>query len=322
MIHFQVGLEQTHGSTGVEIGLVQYLAASVASAFARSTEDSGCELKTGHKEYKMEVEDDDSEHQLSLRTICLGVGASDDLHLVEAEGLSSDGKNTKVTLAALKLSIQPTVSLGGFEMAPPVTFRLKSGTGPVHISGQHLIALEDDDLESDVEDDSILETTTPKQAVKRPTAAAASKIMPKKMKVEDSDEDDEEEEDDDDDDDEGEDEKVVTPAKKPLQKIPLKATPGLKGTPNQNGKTPTKSTPENKQSKTPESSSKPKTPKTPKAPLTIEEIKTKLKTFLEKGVSLPKLEPKFVNFLKNGLRVEDPKMIKDLWTWRQTLDGK
>ncbi|XP_043559874.1 nucleophosmin-like isoform X1 [Chiloscyllium plagiosum] len=292
----------------------------------------GCELKAGHKEYKMEVEDDDSEHQLSLRTVCLGVGASDDLHLVEAEGLNSDGKNTKVTLAALKLSIQPTVSLGGFEMAPPVTFRLKSGTGPVHISGQHLIALEDDDLESDVEDDSMLETTTPKQAVKRP-AAAASKILPqKKMKVEDSDEDDEEEEDDDDDDDdEGEDEKVMTPAKKPLQKTPLKATPGLKGTPNQNGKTPTKSTPENKQSKvrdlslTPESSSKPKTPKTPKttkAPLTIEEIKTKLKTFLEKGVSLPKMESKFVNFLKNGLRVEDPKMIKDLWTWRQTLDGK
>ncbi|XP_072446321.1 nucleophosmin-like [Chiloscyllium punctatum] len=280
----------------------------------------GCELKAGHKEYKMEVEDDDSEHQLSLRTVSVSLAP---LTLSDLLKVCKNVPNERCSLSLTQ------VSLGGFEMAPPVTFRLKSGTGPVHISGQHLIALEDDDLESDVEDDSMLETTTPKQAVKRP-AAAASKIMPqKKMKVEDSDEDDEEEEDDDDD--ESEDEKVVTPAKKPLQKTPLKATPGLKGTPNQNGKTPTKSTPENKQSKvkdfslTPESSSKPKTPrtpKTPKAPLTIEEIKTKLKTFLEKGVSLPKLESKFVNFLKNGFKVEDPKMVKDLWTWRQTLDGK
>ncbi|XP_048460008.1 nucleophosmin-like isoform X2 [Rhincodon typus] len=268
----------------------------------------------------MEVEDDDSEHQLSLRTVCLGVGASDDLHLVEAEGLNSEGKNTKVTLAALKLSVQPTVSLGGFEMAPPVTFRLKSGAGPVYISGQHLIALNDDDLESDVEDDSMLEDKTPKQAVKRPAATASKVMQLKKMKVEDFDEDDDEEEEDDDE--EGEDEKAVTPAKKPLQKTLLKATPGLKGTPNQNGKTPTKSTPAIKQSKTPEASSKPKTPKTPKAPLTTEEIKTKLKTSLEKGVGLPKLESKFINYVKNGFRVEDPKIIKELWTWRQTLDGK
>ncbi|XP_078391518.1 nucleophosmin-like [Cetorhinus maximus] len=296
----------------------------------------GCELKAGEKEYKMEVDDDESEHQLSLRTVCLGVGASDDLHLVEAEGLNSEGKNMKITLAALKLSVQPTVSLGGFEITPPVTFRLKSGAGPVYISGQHLIALDDedldsdeDDLESDDEDSSMLKNTLPKQAVKRP-AAGPSKIMQKKMKVEDSDEDDEEEDDDDDDDgeeeeeeeEEDEDEEDMTPAKKPLQKTPLKATPGSKGTPNQNGKTPTKSTPANKQSKTPESSSKPKTPKTPKTPMTVEEIKTKLKTSVEKGVGMPKLEPKFINYLKHGFRIEDPKIIKELWAWRQNMDGK
>ncbi|XP_067899263.1 nucleophosmin-like [Heterodontus francisci] len=277
----------------------------------------GCELKADKKEFRMEVDDDDSEHQLSLRTVCLGVGAGDDLHLVEAEGLNSEGKNMKVTLAALKLSVQPTVSLGGFEIAPPVTFRLKSGAGPVYISGQHLIALDDEDLESDDDDDSMLEDTRSKQALKRP-AAGASKIMQKKMKVEDYDEDDEE-----DDEDEEEDEvEVVTPAKKPLQKTPLKGAPGSKGTPNQNGKTPTKSTPANKQSKTPESSSKPKTPKTPKTALTVEEIKAKLKTSVEKGAGLPKLEPKFVNYIKHGFRIEDPKIIKELWAWRQTMDGK
>lgn len=32
------------------------------------------------------------------------------------------------------------MSLGGFEITPPVTFRLQSGSGPVHISGQHFIS--------------------------------------------------------------------------------------------------------------------------------------------------------------------------------------
>ncbi|XP_078087427.1 nucleophosmin-like [Mustelus asterias] len=274
----------------------------------------GCELKAGEKEYKMEVDDDESEHQLSLRTVCLGVGASDDLHLIEAEGLNAEGKNMKITLAALKLSVQPTVSLGGFEITPPVTFRLKSGAGPVHISGQHLIALDDEDLDSDDEDlesddenDSMLKNATPKPAIKRP-AVGPSKVMQKKMKVED---DDDEEEDD-------EDEESIAPAKK---KTPLKVAPGSKGTPNQNGKTPTKSTPANKPPKTPQSSSKPKTPKTPKSSLNVEEIRAKLKTSVEKG-GLPKMESKFVNYLKHGFRIEDPKIIKELWAWRQTVEGK
>ncbi|XP_078087428.1 nucleophosmin-like [Mustelus asterias] len=270
----------------------------------------GCELKAGEKEYKMEVDDDESEHQLSLRTVCLGVGASDDLHLVEAEGLNAEGKHMKITLAALKLSVQPTVSLGGFEMAPPVTFRLKSGAGPVYISGQHLIALDDEDLDSDEEDDSMLEDISSKRAIKRP-AAGAPKIMQKKMKVEDSDEDE----------DEDGDEEDVTPAKKTFRKTPVKATPGSKGNPDQNGKTPNKSTPAKKPAKTPQSSSKPKTPKTPKTPLTVEEIKAKLKSSVEKG-GLPKMESKFVNYLKHGFRIEDPKIIKELWAWRQTVEGK
>ncbi len=32
------------------------------------------------------------------------------------------------------------VCLGGFEITPPVVFRLRSGSGPVHISGQHLVS--------------------------------------------------------------------------------------------------------------------------------------------------------------------------------------
>lgn len=106
--------------------------------------------------------------------------------MVEVEGLTYDGKSTKVPLVILKPSVMPSVSkcqvflslflngqkkrsrssccldadslltvvifsprpfqpllvqmsLGGFEITPPVTFRLQSGSGPVHISGQHFV---------------------------------------------------------------------------------------------------------------------------------------------------------------------------------------
>lgn len=39
----------------------------------------------------------------------------------------------------LSVSLLPQMSLGGFEITPPVTFRLQSGSGPVHISGQHFV---------------------------------------------------------------------------------------------------------------------------------------------------------------------------------------
>ncbi|XP_055498542.1 nucleophosmin-like [Leucoraja erinacea] len=290
----------------------------------------GCELKLSQKEFKMDVADDSAEHQLSLRTVCLGADASDDLHLVEAEGLNFEGKNTKITLAALKLSVQPTVSLGGFEIEPPVTFRLKSGTGPVYISGQHLIA----DFESEEEDDSVLDNAVAKQAVKR-GAPGVSKMMQKKMKMEVEDDDDDEEDDDDEDDEDDDDEEeeeeevaVVTPSKK---KTPLKGTPGPKGAgpkgaSNQNGKTPTKSTPAKQQSKAPESAkksgSKPQTPKTPRVSLSVEDIKAKLKTSVERGSGLPKLEAKFSNYIKHGFRIDDPEIIKELWAWRQNANVK
>ena len=32
------------------------------------------------------------------------------------------------------------VCLGGFAITPPAVFRLKAGSGPIHISGQHLVS--------------------------------------------------------------------------------------------------------------------------------------------------------------------------------------
>ncbi|TSY55748.1 Fibroblast growth factor 18 [Bagarius yarrelli] len=101
----------------------------------------GCVLKSDKKEYKVEVDDDEADHQLSLKAVCLGAEAEDKLHTVEIEGVTYDGKTTKIPLAVLKPSVLPSLSLGGFEITPPFTFRLQSGAGPVYISGQHFVIL-------------------------------------------------------------------------------------------------------------------------------------------------------------------------------------
>ncbi|KAK7819637.1 hypothetical protein U0070_012591 [Myodes glareolus] len=110
-----------------------------------------CELKAD-KDFHFKVNNDENEHQLSLRTVSLGAGAKDELLIVEAEAMNYEGSPIKVTLATLKMSVQPTVSLGGFEITPSVVLRLKCGSGPVHISGQHLAAGEED-AESEDEDE-------------------------------------------------------------------------------------------------------------------------------------------------------------------------
>ncbi|XP_030068201.1 nucleophosmin isoform X2 [Microcaecilia unicolor] len=268
----------------------------------------GCELKADKKEFEFAMEDDETEHQLSLRTVSLGIGAKDELHVVEAEGLSYEGKHIKVTLASLKASVQPTVSLGGFEITPPVVLRLKSGSGPVYISGQHLVALEEDIESSEEEEKEDMKTSKP--AAKRAAAGLAAKSPLKKVKLEEDD-------DDDDDDDDDEDEDDETPVKMDSKaKTPQKAS--------QNGKASKATTPVPKQT-TPgqKKQEKPQTPKTPKQPLSTEEIKAKIQSTVEKGGSLPKLEPKFVNYVKNCFRTTDQKVIQELWKWRQTLkDGK
>ncbi|XP_057271100.1 nucleophosmin isoform X2 [Pezoporus wallicus] len=234
----------------------------------------GCELKAD-KDYQFKVDDEENEHQLSLRTVTLGAGAKDELHVVEAEALDYEGNPIKVVLASLKMSVQPTVSLGGFEITPPVVLRLKCGSGPVYVSGQHLVALEEEPESDDEEDDTkIVNTST-----KRPASGGGAK----------------------------------TP--QPVREAPGKNMQKAK----QNGKDSKPSTPASK-SKTPDSKKdKSLTPKTPKVPLSLEEIKAKMQASVDKGTTLPKLEPKFANYVKNCFRTEDQKVIQALWQWRQTL---
>ncbi|MCI4387964.1 hypothetical protein PGIGA_G00080080 [Pangasianodon gigas] len=273
----------------------------------------GCELKEG-KEVTFNPEDDDFEHQLSVRMACVDPATKDELNVVEVEGQDSEGQKVKAVLATLKPSSMPSVCLGGFEISPPVVFRLRTGSGPVHISGQHLIMMSGDQSFDEDEEEEEEEMRT---AVKRGAPAAAKPSKKMKMEEEDDDDDDEEEDEDDEEEEEESEEETPVKAKKPAAKPQ---------TPAQNGKS---NTPAAKQNKTPDAGKKnekkpqtpksPKTPKTPQAPLSMAEIKAKMMASVEKGVMLPKLQPKFENYVKNGFKVTDAKVIGELWQWRQTV---
>uniref|UniRef100_A0A2R9BBY2 Nucleophosmin n=1 Tax=Pan paniscus TaxID=9597 RepID=A0A2R9BBY2_PANPA len=245
----------------------------------------GGELKA-NKDDHFKVDNDENEHQLSLRTVSLGTGAKDELHIVEEEAMNYKGSPIKVTLATLKMSVQPKLSLGGFEITPTVLLQLKCDSGPVHISGQHLVAVEEDAESEDEEEENVkLLSISGKQLVK----LAAD-------------------EDDDDDDFDDEETEEKAPVKKSIQDTTAKNAHKS----NQNGKySKPSSTP---RSKGQESFKKQeKTPKTPKGPSSVEDVKAKMQASIEKGGSLPKVEAKFISHVKNCFWVTDQEAIQDLW---------
>ncbi|KAL4826802.1 hypothetical protein H8958_010509 [Nasalis larvatus] len=145
--------------------------------------------------------------------------------------MNYEGSPIKVTLATLKMSVQPTVSLGGFEITPPVVLRLKCGSGPVHISGQHLVAVEEDSESEDEEEEDMKLLSI---SGKRSAPGGGSKVPQKKVKLAAEEDDDDDDEDDDDDDDDFDDEEAEekAPVKKSIRDTPAKNAQKS----NQNGK--------------------------------------------------------------------------------------
>ncbi|KAI7805385.1 nucleoplasmin-3 [Triplophysa rosa] len=113
-----------------------------------------CQLSSEVPFYTFQAdEDDDVEHFLELRTICLGDGAKEENNVVEVTAMNHQGKKISVPLANLHISCLPMISLGEFELIAPVTLRLKSGSGPVTVSGLHLVATEKEESEMSDQDD-------------------------------------------------------------------------------------------------------------------------------------------------------------------------
>ncbi|XP_061747927.1 nucleophosmin 1b isoform X3 [Nerophis ophidion] len=242
----------------------------------------GCTLRGDKREYKVEVDEDETEQQLSLKAACLGAEAEDKFHMVEVEALTYDGKSSKVPLVVLKPSVLPSMTLGGFEITPPVTLRLLSGSGPVHISGQHFVSVKDSDDEEEEHN------TSP---VKRPAGLMAGKKLPlKKLKMDDEEDDDDDDDEDEEDDDSDESEvapqksakKGPTTAKKEQMKQNGPAAKAQMKTP-----VPGKDKPQAGPSKSP----------------TLAEIKSKLSAAAKEGKPLPKTEQKFENFAKSSFKI-------------------
>ncbi|XP_053572041.1 nucleoplasmin-2 [Bombina bombina] len=161
----------------------------------------GCELSEQNKtaEFKVTDEEDEKcEHQLALRTVCLGDKAKDEFHVIEILPPEQEGKESKpVPIATLKPSILPMTTMVGIELSPPVTFRLKAGSGPVYISGQHIAVVEEDyswagdgdeeEGEEEVEEEE--DPESPPKAVKRPAATKkAGQAKKKKLDKEEEEE--------------------------------------------------------------------------------------------------------------------------------------
>uniref|UniRef100_A0A3Q1AW59 Nucleoplasmin core domain-containing protein n=1 Tax=Amphiprion ocellaris TaxID=80972 RepID=A0A3Q1AW59_AMPOC len=99
-----------------------------------------CELSSKVPFYTFQGdEEEDLEHFLELRTVCLGEGAKEESNVVEVTAMNHQGKTISVPVANLHIKCLPMVSLGEFELKAPVTIRLRTGTGPVIVSGLHLI---------------------------------------------------------------------------------------------------------------------------------------------------------------------------------------
>lgn len=115
-----------------------------------------CELSSKVPFYTFQGDDEeDLEHFLELRTVCLGEGAKEESNVVEVTAMNHLGKKISVPIANLHVKCLPMVSLGEFELKAPVTLRLKAGTGPVSVSGLHLIAsqVEESDMSEGEEEE-------------------------------------------------------------------------------------------------------------------------------------------------------------------------
>ena len=173
------------------------------------------------------------------------------------------------------------------------------------ISGQHLVAVEEDAESEDEEEEDV---TLLSISGKCSAPGSGSKFPQKKVKLA-ADEDDDDDADDYDDDFDDEEAEEKAPVKKSVQDTPAKNAQKS----NQNGKDSKPSTP---RSKAQESFKKQeKTAKTRKGPSSVEDIKGKMQASIEKGGSLPKVEAKFINYVKNCFRMA----IQDLWQWRKSL---
>uniref|UniRef100_A0A452EU14 Nucleoplasmin core domain-containing protein n=1 Tax=Capra hircus TaxID=9925 RepID=A0A452EU14_CAPHI len=97
----------------------------------------GCELSGHTCSFSFKAEEDDTELLLALTMLCL---------TERIMCVNHDQEEIKVPVANLKLSCEPMFSLDDFQLQPPITFCLMSGSGPLQITGWHQIVTTSNDF--------------------------------------------------------------------------------------------------------------------------------------------------------------------------------
>ncbi|KAL7846686.1 hypothetical protein SRHO_G00216660 [Serrasalmus rhombeus] len=142
----------------------------------------GCELNESNKEETFKTDDTNHQHQLALRTMCLGHTAKDEFNIVElVTGEGGDGAKA-VPIVTLHAKSMPTVNLSGLDLHPPVTFRLRYGSGPVFVGAEHVALedysdeeLEDEEMDEEVEEEEEDIEESPVKKVKKNGAGKRKK---------------------------------------------------------------------------------------------------------------------------------------------------
>ncbi|CAO1430673.1 unnamed protein product [Diamesa hyperborea] len=123
----------------------------------------GATLTGANAEVKWDPADKEEEclraNKLIVKQILLGMEAkADEFNVVEVQTVSKDGE-IKIPIAVLKVG-ENRMAQSFLEFPDaPVTFKLISGTGPVHIHGQHLLGdydleeMDEGDFEDELESD-------------------------------------------------------------------------------------------------------------------------------------------------------------------------
>ncbi|XP_053126265.1 nucleoplasmin-like isoform X2 [Hemicordylus capensis] len=116
----------------------------------------GCELNSRVKSL-VKAKDGIWEQIVCLRTVSLGEEASDELHVVAIESQNMAAALKPMPIVSLRHSVLPMVNMESFEFIPPVAFILKSGTGPVYLSGKNLTPFGENYPSYDTSDEDAVE---------------------------------------------------------------------------------------------------------------------------------------------------------------------
>ncbi|XP_033122376.1 nucleoplasmin-like protein ANO39 isoform X2 [Anneissia japonica] len=300
-------------------------------------------------------DDDDSfeesavQHFLFLKQAVLGTEAKDgERNVVQVASEDIDGETIKQPLFSLKIGLNECTTLDvGFQ--PPVTFSLVSGNGPIYMSGQHALELQDDkldDFDDEDDEDEVVEEEGDIQEMlkskkrKRPIDTPSDinkKKQPKldqsassgktsddedddddeddedfEMEDDDDEDDDDSEEEDDDDEDEDDEEDEDEEEEKKATKVQKKPAKKLKKNSKVNGEAKA----EVKTAGGGDAKGKGTQKKKGGKPQTIQEIKDDI----TKSPGKPKKEAKFFNYVKNTYRITDTQKLQELWNWHKNTN--